>query len=188
MYVTAHRGITVLSRIPKQWIPGPFLRFFEWAAVRGYLVQYSHMMPKTINNGQWWDTTHATEAPPTIKLPSSGKYWCSPMVSSPLSHVRFSLAFCSGSTQFSCTRSAVTEYKSHLQLKRSTTEWHKRPRFCVLCAVQKPQNSFTEIWQRYRCRAWYRNPPYLIAFYGYAHFSWSCELYVEVTWKLNPKP
>ena len=40
--VTAHGGIMVLSGIPgeikrmrKQWIPGPFLRFFEWAWVRG---------------------------------------------------------------------------------------------------------------------------------------------------------
>ena len=30
--------------------------------------------------GQRWDTTHATEAPPTIDLPSSRKCWCSPMV------------------------------------------------------------------------------------------------------------
>jgi len=64
------------------------------------LLQYSYMMPKTINLRQRWDTTHTTEAPPIINLPSR-KFWCSPMVRSPLSHVRlFSLAFfCSASTQ-----------------------------------------------------------------------------------------
>ena len=25
-----------IKRMRKQWIPGPFLRFFEWAWVRGY--------------------------------------------------------------------------------------------------------------------------------------------------------
>ena len=65
------------------------------------LLQYSYMMPKTINFGQRWDTTHTTEAPTTIKFPSSRKFWYSPMVSNPLSHVQlFSLAFfCSASTQ-----------------------------------------------------------------------------------------
>ena len=70
------------------------------------LLRYSCMMPKTINIGQQWDTMHATEAPPTIDLPSSRKFWCSLMVSNPVSHVRlFSLVFfCSASTQTVLTR------------------------------------------------------------------------------------
>ena len=100
------------------------------------LLQYSYMMPKTIIIGQRWDNTHATEAPPTINFSSSRKFWCSPMVSSPLSHVRlFSLTFfCSALTQIVLThRSAVAEYKGHLQLERSTTERHTCIKTTLLC-------------------------------------------------------
>jgi len=107
--------------------------YLEVSVRTSSLQQYSYMMPKTINIGQRCDTTHTTEAPPTINFPSSRNFWCFSMVSSPLSHIRlFSLAFfCSTSTQTVLThtvgsnrvqRSAVTEYKGHLQLKHSTTE------------------------------------------------------------------
>ena len=99
--------------------------YLEVSGRTSNLLQYSYMMPKTINIGQRWNTTHATEAPPTINFPSSWKFWCSPMVSSPFSHVwLFSLAlFCSASA-FSRTWSAATEYKGHLQFKHSITERH----------------------------------------------------------------
>ena len=101
--------------------------YLEVSGKTSSFQQYSYMMPKTINIGQRWDTTHATEAPPTKDLSSSRKFWCSLMVSSPLSHVRlFSLAFfCSASTQTVLTHTVgITEYKGHLQLKRSTAEQH----------------------------------------------------------------
>ena len=90
------------------------------------------MMPKTINIGQRWDTTHATEAPSTINFPSSRKFWCSLMVSSPLSHVRlFSLAFfCSASTQIFLThtvgsnriqRSLADEVLNHWKICKDHT-------------------------------------------------------------------
>ena len=147
---------------------------------------------KTVNIGQRWDTMHATEAPPTINLPSSRKFWCSPMVSSPVSHVwLFSLAFfCSASTQtvLTCTvgsnrvqRSLAVEalnrwtaYKDHtsvsyVQFKGRKT--HSRRYDNDIDTEHEIETHHT-----------------LLAFYGYAHFSWSHELYVAVTWKLNPMP
>ena len=71
---------------------------------------WKNQQPTTVflhdaNIGQRLDTTHATEAPPTIDLPSK-KFGCSPMVSNPVSHVRlFSLAFfCSALTKTVLTR------------------------------------------------------------------------------------
>ena len=91
------------------------------------LLQYSCKMPKSMNSGQRRDTTHATEATPTTSLPSSRKFWYSPTVSNPASHDRlFCLAFfCSASTQTVLMRTiGTTEYKGHLNLKRSTAKRH----------------------------------------------------------------
>ena len=52
--------------------------YMEVSGRTSSLLWYSCMMPKTTNIEQWWDTTHATEAPPTIDLPSSrsfGVHW-----------------------------------------------------------------------------------------------------------------
>ena len=100
--------VTVVSGAP--YISYEYLTDLQVSGRTSSLQQYSYMMPKTINIGQRWDTTHATEAPPTIDSPSSRKFLCSPMVSSPLSHVRlFSLAFfCSASTQTVLTHTVAS--------------------------------------------------------------------------------
>ena len=153
------------------------------------LLQYPYIMPKTINIGLRWDTTHATEAPPTINLPSSRKFWGSPRVSNPLSYIRlFSLAFfCSASTQTVLThtvssnrvqRSLAVEALNHWTTHASCPTYSSK-------AAKLIHRDMTTISRR----AQYRNQPYLARiFYGYAHFSWSHELYIAVTWKLNPKP
>ena len=90
----------------------------------GSLLQYSWKMPKIINIGQRRDTTHTTEATPTTSLPSSRKFLYFLTVSNPSSHYRlFCLVFfCSASTQTVLMRTVgTTEYKDHLNLKRSTT-------------------------------------------------------------------
>ena len=87
-------------------------------------VPWKLYLPKIINIGQQRDTTNATEATPTTSLPSSRKFWYSLTVSNPSSHDRlFRLAFfCSASTQTVLMRMiGTTEYKRHLNLKRSTT-------------------------------------------------------------------
>ena len=90
------------------------------------LLQYSCKTPKIISIGQWRDTTDATEATPTTSLPSS---WYSLTVSNPSSHDQlFCLAFfCSASTQtvLMCMI-GTTEYKGHLNLKRSTAKQHRK--------------------------------------------------------------
>ena len=109
--------------------------YLEVSGRTSSLQQYSYMMPKTINIGQRWDTTHATEAPPTIDLSSCRKFWCSPMVSSPLSHVRlFSLVFfCSPSTQTVRTHTVGSNrvQRSLAVERHSTTEW--RIKNTLLC-------------------------------------------------------
>jgi len=40
--------------------------YMEVSGRTSSLLQYFYMMPKTINIGQRWDTTHTTEAPPTV--------------------------------------------------------------------------------------------------------------------------
>ena len=88
------------------------------------LLQYSWKMPKIINIGQRRDTTQTTEATPTTSLPSSRKFLYFLTVSNPSSHDRlFCLVFfCSASTQTVLMRTVgTTEYKDHLNLKRSTT-------------------------------------------------------------------
>ena len=106
-----HHQLTYL--LPESFSVSPFQLKALYVGVSGRtssLLRYSCMMPKTINIGQWWDTTHATEDPPLIDLPSSRKFWRSPMVSNPVSHVRFSLTiFCSALTQIVLTRTVSSK-------------------------------------------------------------------------------
>ena len=156
------------------------------------LLQHSYMMPKTINIGQQWDTTHATEAPPTIDLSSSRKFWCSPMVSSPLSHVRlFSLAFfCSASTQTvliymvgsnRVQRSLAVEALNHwMTYKDHASVSYVQYKGCKTHSRRYDNDIDTE----HEIETHHTS----LAFYDYAHFSWSRALYIAVTWKLNPMP
>ena len=86
--------------------------------------------------------------------------------------------------QFSHTRSAVTEYKGHLQLKRSTTERHIKT--TLLCPTFKGRKTHSwrydnDIDTEHEIETHHTS----LAFYGYAHFSWSRALYVAVTWKIK---
>ena len=149
------------------------------------LLQYSCKMPKIINIGQRRDTTHTTEPTPTTSLPSSRKFWYSLTVSNPSSHDRlFCLAFfCSASTQTVLMRTiGTTEYKGHLNLKRSTTKRHIKTMFL------RPTYSFTgwrihspgfdnNIVAKHDVESHYTS----LVFNGYAHFWYSRELYVAVT-------
>ena len=64
---------------------------------------------------------YAAEAPPTTSLPTSRKFWHSLMVNNPSSHVRF-LLLRLDTNSFLARKVGSTEYKGHLQSKRSTTE------------------------------------------------------------------
>ena len=144
-------------------------------------LQYSCKMPKIINIGQRRDTTHATEPTPTTSLPSSRKFWYSLMVSNPSSHDQlFCLAFfCSASTQTVLMRTiGTTEYKGHLNLKRSTVKQHikttlLRPTYSLQAGEFIHQDLTT-----YSRKARRRKPLCgSLAFNGYAHFWYSRELY-----------
>ena len=156
------------------------------------LLQYSYMMPKTINIGQWWDTTHATEAPPTINFPSSRKFWCSPMVSSPLSHVRlFSLAFfCSASTQTVLTHMVSSNRVQRSLAVEALDHWTTCKDHASMSYVQyKGRKTHSQRYDNDIDTQHEIEPHHTsLALYGYAHFSWSRVLYVAVTWKWNPMP
>ena len=164
--------------------------YLEVSGRTSSLLQYSYMMPKTINIGQWWDTTHATEAPPTIDLSSSRKFWCSPMVSSPLSHVRlFSLAFfCSASTQTVLTHTVGSNRVQRSLAVEALNHWTTYKDHASVSYVQfKGRKTHSrrydnDIDTEHEIETHHTS----LAFYGYAHFSWSRALYVAVTWKLNP--
>ena len=159
--------------------------YLEVSGRTSSLQQYSYLMPKTINIGQRSDTTHATEAPPTIDLSSSRMFWCSLMVSSPLSHVRlFSLAFfCSASTQAVLThtvgsnrvqRSLAVEVLNH----RTTYKDHASVSYVQFKGCKTHSRRYdNDIDTEHEIETHHTS----LAFYGYAHFSWSCALYVAVT-------
>ena len=80
--------------------------------------------------------------------------------------------------QFSRTRSEVTEYKGHLQLKRSTTVRHlKTMLLCPTCSSKTHSRRYDDIDAEHDIETHHTS----LAFYGYAHFSWTRELYVAVT-------
>ena len=132
---------------------------------------------------------HATEAPPTIDLSSSRKFWCSPMVSSPLSHVRlFSLAFfCSASTQTVLTHTAGSNRVQRSLAVEALNHWTTYKDHASVSYVQfKGRKTHSrrydnDIDTEHEIETHHT----LLGFYGYAHFSWSRALYVAVTWKLN---
>ena len=159
--------------------------YLEVSGRTSSLQQYSYMMPKTINIGQRWDTTHATEAPPTIDLSSSRKFWCSPMVSSPLSHVRlFSLVFCSTSTVLMHTvgsnrvqRSLAVEALNHW----TTYKDHAYVSYVQFKGCKTHSRRYDDIDTEHEIETHHTS----LTFCGYAHFSWWRVLYVAVMWKLN---
>ena len=140
------------------------------------LLQYSCKMPKSMNSGQRRDTTHATEATPTTSLPSSRKFWYSPTVSNPSSHDRlFCLAFfCSASTQTVLVRTVgTTEYKGHLNLKRSTAKRHIKT--TLLRPTYNSPGLDNDIVAKHDVERHYTS----LAFNGYAHFWYSRHAHIH---------
>ena len=93
------------------------------------------------NHKYWTAARHyARYRTPTISLPSSRKFWYSLTVSNPSGHDQlFCLAFfCSASTQTVLMRTiGTTEYKGHLNLKRSTAKRHiKTTLLCPTYSLQ----------------------------------------------------
>ena len=143
------------------------------------LLQYSCKMPKIINIGQRRDTTHATEATPATSLPSSRKFWYSLTVSNPSSHDRLAF-FCYASTRTVLTRTVgITEYKGHLNLKRSTAKRHiKTTLLRPTYSLQAGDAGFdNDIVAKQDVKSRYTS----LAFNGYAHLWCSRELYFAVT-------
>ena len=154
------------------------------------LQQYSYMMPKTINIGQRWDIMDATEAPPTIDLSSSRKFWCSLMVSSPLSHVRlFSLAFfCSALTQTVLMHTVGSNRIQSSLAVEALNHWttykdHTSVSYVQFKGRKTHSRRYNNIDTEHKIETYHTS----LTFYGYTHFSWSRALYVAVTWKLNSR-
>ena len=72
---------------------------------------------------------------------------------------------------FSHARSAVTEYKGHLQLKRSTAERHKNTTIlCPMCSFKTAKlihRDDNDLVAEHYVELHHTS----LAFYGYAHFS-----------------
>ena len=95
--------------------------------------------------------------------PPTSKFWYSPTLWAMSDCFVWHSSLPPWYKQFSCIQSAVTKYKGHLQLKRSTTKWHiKTTLLCPTCMYDlQTAELFHGVWWRYGRRAWCRKPRYM---------------------------
>ena len=84
---------------------------------------------------------------------------------------------------------STTGYNGHLNKKRSIAKWHikttlLRPMYSLQAGEFIPPGFNNNIVTKHDVESHYTS----LAFNGYAHFWYSCELYVVVTLELNPMP
>ena len=143
--------------------------YMEVSGRTSSLLQYSCMTSKLLLVVRHYTCYRST----TNNKLSSRKFWYSLMVSNPLISVSvfWQSSVTLWHTQLSYAWSALTQYKGHLQLKRSTAERHIN--ITLLCPMYNLQA--VELIHRSMgwnsCKAWCRKPWYPPSlFYGYSHF------------------